>query len=231
MKPTSKQLALRDGALAAVLGIIPGNEGNFGDESDFGADFGADFGDEMMGEFGADFGDDYGADAPAAHPAAAAGPSRSQLMALWKHHAMRQSHTARREMLLEPNKYSTTKIERYSFTLNQALVIGTALAFTTSGNPDYQLRAQRVTMNVPTVGFCTISEIKVANVSVTSGGADDAFNYNSNGVGQSLDMPTLSPQNKASVIGNYTGLAPAPFAAPNPFLLTITFKGPSNMVA
>jgi hypothetical protein len=209
---------MRDPALAAALGITPG--------ADFGADYGTDYG------FGADYGDpmgaDYGfgADAPAA---AAPRPNPAQMMNLWRaHHAM-QAKSAQRAHILSPNKGSDVKVGRYSFSVNQSLVIGTAAAITASQSPDTNIRPQRVSMNVPSVGFALISEIKAANVSVLVGGLTDAFDFTPTGVGQSLDMPTITPSNKVTVLGSYTGIIPAPFVAGNPFTFVSSFKGPASV--
>jgi hypothetical protein len=217
MRPTSKDLAMRDPALAAALGITPG--------ADFGADYGSDYG------FGADYGDSmgfgFGADAPAAAPVPR--PNPQQMMALWQQHHAMQAKSAHRASILSPNKGSDVKVGRYSFSVNQSLVIGTAAAITASQSPDTNIRPQRVTANAPSVGFALVSEIKAANVSVLVGGLTDAFDFNPQGVGQSLDMPTITPSNKVTVLGNYTGIIPAPFVAGNPFTFVVSFKGPASV--
>lgn len=214
MRPTSRDLANRDPALAAALGIVPG--------ADFGSDYGADygFGDPM----GADYG--FGADAPAPP---AARPAPAAMMALWHRHQQTVAHSARRAAILSPNKGSDVKVGRYSFSVNQSLVIGTAASITASQSPDTNIRPQRVSMNVPSVGFALISEIKAANVSVLIGGLTDAFDFTPTGVGQSLDMPTITPSNKVTVLGTYTGIIPSPFVAGNPFTFVSSFKGPASV--
>jgi hypothetical protein len=232
MKPNANQLALRDPALAALLGALPSD---FGHDS-VGAADGANFG----GGFGGGFGyDEMGADPdptvapppPMPQGMTVPRPTASAMMNLWQSHHATQAYTQQRAQLLDPNANSTINVERYSFVLNQIVVLGTPVVLNMSGAPDFKLRPQRVTMNAPTPGFCTIAEIKVANVSVTSGASDDAVNYSAIGVGQHMDMPTLSPQNKATVLGNYTGFAPAPFAGGASFTFVVAFKGPSRMVA
>jgi hypothetical protein len=74
-------------------------------------------------------------------------------------------------------------------------------------------------------------EIKVANVSVTVGGTQDAFDYSAIGVEQSLDMPTLSPANRATVLGNYTGFVPPGYVALAAYTFCASFKGPAQIVA
>ncbi len=137
-----------------------------------------------------------------------------------------------RGTLLEPNKGSSIKVERYSFTIDQNITLGTTVALNMTGQPDTTIRPQTVTMNAPTPMFATISTIKVANVSVTVGpGNEDAFNYNANGWGRSLDMPTLSPANRATVVGSYTGFVPPGFVAATAVSFNASFKGPASIVA
>jgi len=218
MRPNSKVLALRDPAAAALVGAING------------ADFGSD---EYGDDYGYDFGDDY---AFAADPSPVAiakpvAPPAHVAAQLWAAHKKKTAHTESRQRLIEPNKGSAVKIERYSFAINQTLTLGTAVALNMSGQPDTNIRPQRVTMNAPSPGFATVAEIKVANVSVTVGGTSDAWDYNSLGVGQSLDMPTLTPANRATVLGNYSGFVPPGFVGGSAYTFCCSFKGPASIVA
>ena len=211
---------MRDPANAALFGVI-GTAQLGRNGSDFGADGGfGGFGDDEAGD---DYGDDddHGADAP----------SHAALARLGAHHHKKMKKANKRRQLLDPNGDSSLKVERYAFTLSQAITLGTAAAFTTlTGQPDTKIRPQRVVMNAPGPMFAFIQEIKVANVSVTVGtGLEDAFNYNANGVGQSLDMPTLEPANKATVLGSYTGAIPPGFVGGTSTFFSVTFKGPSSM--
>jgi hypothetical protein len=222
MRPKANQLAMRDPALASLLGVMPG--------SDFGAEFGGGYDPNVGADWGADIGDEYGVefgdDAPAAMP------TKQAALAAWKNQSVQRAHSTRRGMLLEPNKGSAIKVERYTFSVNQALTLGIALALTTmTGQPDTNIRPQRVTMNAPTPGFATITELKVANVSVTVGGIADAFQFSAQAVGQTLDMPTLSPANRATVLGAYTGFVPPGFVGGSPYLFTASFTGPASIVA
>lgn len=231
MRPiNSRELALRDPASAALFGLIPG--GSFGGESSFGNDW--------AGDVGFGFGDDYGFGAPAPHPHAHAAhpahaavhqPSQAQAMALWHKHQTMKAHTDHRELILEPNKFSTTKIERYRFPLNQTIVLGTAAAVNMSSQPDCKIRPQRLTSNAPVPMFATLSEIKVANVAVTIGGGNsvDAYEFNANGQGQEMDLPTIEPSNKATVVGAYNGLVPPGFLGGSSVIFVLSFTGPSTM--
>lgn len=229
MRPTSKQLALRDSALAARLGILANNGSNFG--SEFSGEFGADFGDDMEGDFEGEFGEE---DMFAADPVATniPKPTPAQAVQAYRNQMAAKMNRAKRTNLLNPNKGSDIKVERYTFTISQALTIGTAVALSMGGQPDTTIRPQVLTMNAPSPMFATIQEIKVANVSVTVGaGAEDAFNYSPLAVSKHLDMPTLTPANRATIIGAYTGYVPPGFAAGLAVTFSAAFKGPASVVA
>jgi hypothetical protein len=135
-------------------------------------------------------------------------------------------------LILEPNRGSAIKVERYSFSIDQDITLGTSEDINMTGQPDTTIRPQTVTMNAPTPMFATISNIKVANVSVTVGpGNEDAYNYNANGWGRNLDMPTLSPANRATITGRYTGYVPAGFVGGQEVNFNASFKGPASIVA
>ncbi len=237
-RPTANQLAQRDPALAALLGALPSDFG-----TDYGADFGSDFDDDDYGhEFGRDYynddAPDFGAAAPVRIQGAGLPPgvpppaSAAHMMQVWTAHHQAQANTARRAMLLDPNKGSTKKVERYTFSLSASIAaLGTGQPITASSSPDTQIRPQRVTANSPSPGFVILSEIKVANVSVTVGGDTDSWQFNSNAVGQSLDLPTLTPSNRASFAGTYSGLVPSPLTGTGAYPFILSFTGPAAIVA
>jgi hypothetical protein len=238
MRPNSRDLTQRDPAFAAFMGAI----------GQPGADFGVSFGDDpYSGVFADGLGGgpyEFGVEAPHAplarpappghmgHPGHGGGPDYHQMLALWhRHHAMR-AHTGRRELLLEPNKGSAVKIERYSFSINSTVTLGVVGAvLTLTGQPDVNIRPQRVIMNAPSPGFAIIDEIKVANVSVTVGTQEDAFNYSALAQNSHLDMPTLSPANRATVLGEMTGFVPPGFTGGTSYLFTTAFQGPASVIA
>lgn len=259
-RPNARNLALRDPAAAAVLGAIAGADfgselnpnrtgqaryGSRGETWSPGNDnFGLEFGDDGMGsEFGADFGysgfspvgadmatSDYGDDDVGADFGANPSPQALQAM----HRKLQQSnkHTARRASLLEPNKGSRIKVERYSFGLSQAIVIGTVAVISMNGNPSVDMRPQRVTSNVPGPNFVFLSLIQVANVVVTVGqGFEDANDYAAHAVGTMLDLPTLSPQNRASIAGTYNGFIPPAYIEGSASFYCMSFKGWAEIVA
>lgn len=231
MRPNARQLAMRDPATAALMGAIA-PEG-----ADFGAEFGSDFGDDWGSEFspmGADFGDDdIGADFGAAVAAGAlAKPSAQQLAGLYLKGVQKAKKTEKRKNLLEPNAGSSAKVERYSFALSQAITIGTTVALNITGSPDVDIRPQRVVTNAPAPMYAFLSLIKVANVTVTVGpGVEDAYDYSAQAVGTMLDLPTLTPANRATIQGTYTGFVPPGYVATTSSFFVTSFKGWASIVA
>lgn len=235
MVTNSRALAMRDPAAAVLFGAISGAD--FGSErnaASFGADFGAQFGYgdfSPMGadidDFGADFGDEFEGD-----DFGAAAPNAAALMRLHKRQLAKNKVSARRASLLEPNKHSDVKVERYSFGLSQAIVIGTSVAIALSGNPSVDIRPQRIVTNVPGPNYVYLNLIQVANVVVTVGnGVEDANDYASGAVGTMLDLPTLSTQTPARVTGNYFGFIPPAYVSGAASFFTTSFKGWANIVA
>lgn len=239
----ANELAMRDPAAAALFGVMGSD---FGNESEpellvGAADFGGDFGDdEYDGGFAAvDMGVDFGADisfgadavAPAAAAAAAHGAT-PQGRAIIAQHMQKQQHRNSRAMLLEPNKYSDLKVERYTFSATATITaLGTAGALSGSNAPDVNFRPQRATTNVVSPGMVTLTDVRVANVSFTVGGLIDAWQWNANAVGQHLDVPTLTPANKVTFAGSYTGLVPSPLSGTGSYLFVLSFTGPASIVA
>src|SRR5271156_3878407 len=106
----ARSLALRDPAMAALMGAI--------DTSDFGADYGQDIGGEVgyetamgwedpgvHGNMGANMGDDLGWEDPGVHGNfGAPGPTPQAAIAAWHHLKHKKRHAGQREALLYPNK-------------------------------------------------------------------------------------------------------------------------------
>lgn len=244
-----RQLAMRDPAMAILMLSATAPAGisgaDFGSEH-FGAEFGlTDFGTEFAAEFASDpnvmfasgdFGDDYGAEfgaAAAPSRAMVPRPTAQQALVAYQKLMAAQARTSQRQALIEPNKNSSAKIERYSFTISEEIELGNDSTFTDlSDQPDTTIRPQIVTMNAPTPMFAFVNNIKMANVSITVGsGEEDAYNYNANGWGKALDMPTLSPSNRATVNGRYTGYLPPGFVGGTLVPFSVNFKGPATIVA
>lgn len=232
-----RQLAMRDPAMAILMLSATAGAGVHG--ADFGSEFSAEFGSEFSAEFGDESGmfacgddDDYGAEFGAV-AVATKKPTAQQALAAFHALSARKQHTTKRAMLLSPNANSTAKVERYSFTISEEIELGNDSTFTDlSDQPDTTIRPQVVTMNAPTPMFAFVNNIKMANVSITVGsGEEDAYNYNANGWGKSLDMPTLSPSNRATVNGRYTGYLPPGFVGGTLVPFSVNFKGPASIVA
>jgi hypothetical protein len=142
------------------------------------------------------------------------------------------SSTMSRTLLLDPNRDSIVKVERYSFSFSPTsnLVLGTAsniVPFTQQ--PSTSIKGQRVIMNAPVPGFVLISSLQVANVNVLVGGTEDAFTYSAGAQGVMLDLPRLDPQNRATSAGAYTGVLPSGYTQGNSFQFIITLQGPSTL--
>ena len=142
------------------------------------------------------------------------------------------SSTMSRTLLLDPNRDSIVKVERYSFSFSPSanLVLGTAsniLPFTQQ--PSTSIKGQRVIMNAPVPGFVLISSLQVANVNVLVGGTEDAYTYSAGAQGVMLDLPRLDPQNRATSAGAYTGVLPPGYTQGNNFQFIITLQGPSTL--
>lgn len=240
MRTNAQQLAMRDPAMAALMGAIAGSDFGHASDDDSGSQFGADcqfgtefgndtfygeFGDEMAGEFGDDVA------APPVSGASIPRPTPQAAIQLWNQVHTEKAHTSRRAMMLNPNRGSTIKVENYLFPLAQNVVVGTATALSMTNNPDVTIRPQRAVMNSPTPAFASISEMRVANVAVTVGGGTsfDAFFMNAAGVGVRLDLPTLSPANRATVTGTTTTLVPPGFVLGATFPFSVAFIGPASM--
>lgn len=241
MRPSAQSLAMRDPALAAVMGALPG--------TDFGRDprsYGRGpvqraYGPRPMpaprrqrqpADFGYGFGYDYGAEgAPVAAPVHARGGHHPEMVRAWHHHHQLMGHTAARAALLDPNENSLLKIERYSFSLTNSFTLGgagTPLVDMTL-QPNTKIRPQRVVMNAPSPNFVLLSGLQVANVNAFVGDLEDAFTYSALAQGVALDLPTLEPANRLTVSGNYTGFIPPGFATGFPFTFIATVQGPSTI--
>lgn len=217
MKTNSRTLATREPAIAALVGA---DGDDFGGDSTFAGDY-----DDM----GYDFGYSFAADITSMQPAGSmAALPAAQVQSIVKQHLQSAAITASRERLIQPNKGSKTNIEGYEFAVNSALTLGTGAGFSDSNSPDVNLRTNRITSNVPSVGFCRYSDIKVANLSAIVGGNVDAFSYSPLSNGHQMSLPLLTPSNKARVTGTYSGL---PIAGLTTYELDTGFSGPATMSA
>lgn len=254
-------LARRDPAFAVLMGAISGADfgaqamvapsyppyAQYEEPAAFGDEYG--FG---ISAFDPTLNLGFGAGAPAAHPAAhPAHPANAHLRAshpaahpavaaahhaaaahAWNSSPHNPTSTWARSALLDPNRDSTVKVERYSFSFSPTatLVLGTASNIPTfTQQPSTSIKGQRVLANAPMEGFITLSSLQVANVNVFVGGVEDAFTYNPRAQGVMLDLPRLDPQNRATAAGAYSGALPPGFTAGNAFTFVITLQGPATL--
>lgn len=257
-----RDLLMREPALACLMGALPmGENFGFGSPEEypqygFGDDYGYGWGfglgspyDPSMNIGLPGYGMAWGAvpTGPAAPPVGIPGPGPRPGPVAHPSHPAHPAHaveaakrwdmgnpssTAARTVLLDPNRDSLIKVERYSFSFSPTanLVLGTASAIPTfTQQPSTSIKGQRIIMNAPVPGFVTISSLQIANVNVLVGGVEDAFTYSAGAMGVMLDLPRLDPQNRATAAGNYTGVLPPGYTAGAPFQFIITLQGPSTM--
>ncbi|MCL2428616.1 MAG: hypothetical protein FWD12_05230 [Alphaproteobacteria bacterium] len=150
------------------------------------------------------------------------------------------SSTAARTVLLDPNRDSTVKVQRYSFSfspphrpdlrppgsfkLDHPQPIP---SFTQQ--PSTSLKPHRILMNAPAPGFVLVDTLQIANVNVFVGTDEDAYTYNAGAFGVMLDLPRLDPQNRATASGRYTGFVPSGFNVGDSFTFIITMQGPATL--
>jgi hypothetical protein len=177
----------------------------------------------------------WGATAPAAMaPQVAAHPAVQAKEAAKRWELSNPHSTASRTALLDPNRDSSVKVERYSFSWSPAapLVLGGGAAVaipTFTQQPSTSIKGQRLLMNAPVAGFVQISTLQIANVNVLVGAAEDAFTYSPVAMGVMLDLPRLDPQNRATAAGTYSGMLPLGYTAGFSFVFVITLQGPATL--
>lgn len=226
-----RELAARDPAIALLVGAMSG--ANFGHEAPAaGPQFSAP--PPAYAQFGSDMGFGFGVSSydPSLNIGFGAHPAHPH----HPHHAHHAAHghdaTAARTLLLDPNRGSTVKVERYSFSFSpdDPLVLGTASALGTfTEQPSASVRGQRVVMNSPQEGFVTMTALQIANVNVFIGGIEDAFTYSARSNGVMLDLPRLDTQNRATASGDYSGFLPPGFTATAEFPFIVTLQGPATL--
>ena len=148
------------------------------------------------------------------------------------HHLMEQRrHTEERLALLNPNGLSTEKIERYTFSVEQLVVLGAPEGLAMTNSPLTDIKPDRLIFNAPCYNFALINTVQVGNTSVIIGGSEDAFNYTNVAVDVRLGMPLCRTSSRILVGGVYSGLAPSPFSAGNEYTFVGTFHGWARMFA
>ncbi len=233
-----RDMARRDPAMAALMGAIAGADfGGYAAPSEPEAQYGADFGDDYgYGGGEADYG--YGADPEAeygygygldqfgrARPPVKRHPAPARKGAPPSH-----ASTGARTLALDPNRHSTVKVERYSFSWSPAsnLTLGTGVSLGTfTQQPSASIKGQRLAMNAPAYGFVTVDTLQIANVNVFVGGTEDAATYSNVAQGVFLDLPRLDPQNRATASGTYTGVLPPGYTVGSSYKFIVTLQGPA----
>lgn len=239
MRKTARMLASTDMALAAFLGAVAKDGSDFGvDYSGFGRDFG----------FGADLGAALGLRpstslaalgrqnlSASLNPSAVAAVMSDPAIAAQQivaNAAQSQAITQERKSIMNPNAGSQVLIGGYTFGLSQSVTLSTPVALDMSDRPAVPIAIRNIRSNAPLPGFASISTMLIANVNTFSGAAQDAFAYNANGAGMPVSLPILYSQNEARVTGAYSGLLPdGGYVTATPFLFTLSFAGPSEMIA
>jgi len=233
--PSARTLSQRDPAMAALMGGIANNGADFG--ADFGYDTRTDFGNDIAADIAAEFGDEVAqAVTTSLARRAGGGAVENHPVVRQAHHTMRriqemQMHTHHRAMLLDPNKYSTIKVEEYELPMHQVITIGTLATFTDlSTTPQTEFKPTALVCNAPIPGFAFIQDIKAANVSASvSNFVTDAYNYNANATRSRIHLPRLLPQTTVSITGQYTGAIPPGVLAGTSSYFTATLYGPSTL--
>ena len=202
--------------------------------SPYGADFGENFG---YGGFGVDA---PMVQAPGGHPAppvaherpAPPAPHPHELARVWHEHHARQhhehlmaQHQMHRELLLDPNKYSRLKVERYSFTLLQAFTFGQNDDLNTTLQPACKMRPDRIVTNIPIPFMMEMDTLQVSNVNVLIGSGEDAYVYNPQAQNVVLQLPTVEPAFRVTLTGYYTGVYPTGYQSGNPFNFRTGLQG------
>jgi hypothetical protein len=217
MRFSSRQIAARDPAMAALMGSMPASFGNDRTESrdlatsdlHHGAYENADMLDTDANQLGRD---------------------NREISTLESYR--RQDLIMRKlasERAMDPNRGLSVKIGRYDFSVSTPIVIGDANGFSVSRQPQTRIRSKRLFCNAPCPQFVTISALLVANINVFIGGPSDAFTYSSQALDSIIDLPTLYPQNQLTIDGTYSGIAPAPFAEGLTYNFISTIQGSAHL--
>jgi hypothetical protein len=142
-----------------------------------------------------------------------------------------------RELQLEPNTDTDTKIEWYPFQFSKEITLGTPETFTIVDTPSSYIRARKLKSNAPTENFMMLRQASVGNINALLGGnmkgaeesEMDAFHKDSSG--HDVDLPTLAPGIPATIRARYTGIVPSGHATGEKFTATFVLHGPASMTA
>lgn len=144
-------------------------------------------------------------------------------------------------------------MNRFALSLSKSVLLGKeaeiehelTMAEAFKDNPELRgFRPQRLSINAAGPGLFLLKEVIVRDVNIILGNMMDAWQFNPNSVGMSLDAPSLRRIDKVSFKGTYTGRVPwwphrpesaegtdalVPFKPGEPFLLSLGLSGPAFM--
>lgn len=158
-------------------------------------------------------------------------PPQNAMQRAWLAIQEQKGITHKRSLVLEPNRGSRLKIQRYNFNISETFVIGTEQGFQIALTPAVTFRPQRVTSNAPCENFVLLSQLQVSTVNAIIGGLADAWQFNANGQGQELDLPTVGPEISVSIAGTYLGTATPQFAPTQKYVFIVGINGPATLTA
>jgi hypothetical protein len=122
-------------------------------------------------------------------------------------------------------------IKRYTFSLDQELVLGCAEDISMTANPAVDFHADRFFTNAPFRSFAILHNIVFANVCITIGGGEDAFHYQrARSLDNPLTFPMVTPASRIGVKGSYTGRR-SKLYADGPFRFVATFQGKARDIS
>lgn len=164
-------------------------------------------------------------------------PTPQEAEIAFKRMSERERATHERVALLDPNRNSDIKIERYVFSLNpvqfsqgEGLKWGVLNGWTAFKSPQVPFRAERLVLNVPIRGLVYLNTIQAANINAQIGGIADAYSFNANSQ-NAISLPVLLPQNTMQVAGTWTNVVPSPYRENIEFVLCIDFFGWATIIA
>jgi hypothetical protein len=169
----------------------------------------------------------------------------------------RMNRTEERELLLEPNKFSEVKIEKYALGFEFVLNLGSPCLLKGTISPDVHFRCSLFQANVPCSNFARVTDFYVANVGCICvggargssaadvsvdpagtemktvycepGGAIDLWNFREPVA--LIDTPTAAPANKFTFNGVYDGNIPDGYKKGDTFRLSVMLAGYASITA
>ena len=141
-----------------------------------------------------------------------------------------------RRLSLSRRRYRTpsiVRIERFTFSLNSSLTLGTAEWRRVSSRIDPlspTIRPRRILTNAPCPGFVFIESITVGKTNVFSGILDAYALQPIYLPVQVIDCPPLTPGAQISIRIRTSGYVPAEYAKGNSFIFIVSFLGSAMIV-